>query len=171
MSRAEITPKGRQKMRKNPFHSIKFKFFAAISAVALVFITGISCLNLFFYDDYYLSTREHALTEIYRELSAAGIDKVDDMFANGAQGIVKMLGSVNSLDDEDRKSMTDFLTGILAGTVQGAMVDAVTPVAKQAAVAMGEAAQSARANAAKAIEEFRAQQHERAARRRADRKQ
>ena len=67
--------------------------------------------------------------------------------------------------------MTDFLTGILAGTVQGAMVDAVTPVAKQAAVAMGEAAQSARANAAKAIEEFRAQQHERAARRRADRKQ
>ena len=71
MSRAEITPKGRQKMRKNPFHSIKFKFFAAISAVALVFITGISCLNLFFYDDYYLSTREHALTEIYRELSAA----------------------------------------------------------------------------------------------------
>ena len=57
-------------MRKNPFHSIKFKFFAAISAVALVFITGISCLNLFFYDDYYLSTREHALTEIYRALSA-----------------------------------------------------------------------------------------------------
>jgi hypothetical protein len=51
------------------------------------------------------------------------------------------------------------------------MVDAVAPVAKQAAVAMGEAAQSARANAAKAIEEFRTQQHERAARRRAERNQ
>ena len=118
-----------------------------------------------------LAGRKKLLDNLYRELSAAGIDKVDDMFANGAQGIVKMLGSVNSLDDEDRKSMTDFLTGILAGTVQGAMVDAVAPVAKQAAAAMGEAAHSARANAAKAIEEFRAQQHERAARRRDERDQ
>ena len=118
-----------------------------------------------------LAGRKKLLDNLYRELTAAGIDKVDDMFANGAQGIAKMLGSVNSLDDEDRKSMTDFLTGILAGTVQGAMIDAVAPVAKQAAVAMGEAAQSARANAAKAIEEFRTQQHERAARRRAERNQ
>ena len=45
--------------------SIRLKFFTAIAAVALVFITVISCLNLFFYDDYYMAQRQNSLTEIY----------------------------------------------------------------------------------------------------------
>ncbi len=45
--------------------SIRLKFFAAIAAVALVFITVLSCLNLFFYDNYYMAKRQSSLTEIY----------------------------------------------------------------------------------------------------------
>lgn len=46
-------------------HSVRLKFFAAIAAVALVFITVISCLNLFFYEHYYMAQRQHSLTDIY----------------------------------------------------------------------------------------------------------
>lgn len=48
--------------------SVKVKFFAAIAAVAVVFIVVISCLNLFFYDSYYMAQRQNSLTEIYEEI-------------------------------------------------------------------------------------------------------
>lgn len=48
--------------------SIRLKFFAAIAAVALVFITVISCLNLFFYEHYYMMQRQNSLTDIYNRV-------------------------------------------------------------------------------------------------------
>ena len=51
-------------------HSIKFKFFVAISAVALVFIGVLLLLNLFFYDDYYLMTRKTELRDTYHRTAA-----------------------------------------------------------------------------------------------------
>lgn len=50
--------------------SIKLKFFAAICAIALAFIGILMVLNLFFYDDYYLSQRQRSLTDFYQQLSA-----------------------------------------------------------------------------------------------------
>ena len=37
--------------------SIRFKFFAAISIIALVFSGILVLLNVFFYQDYYMMTR------------------------------------------------------------------------------------------------------------------
>ncbi len=48
--------------------SIKVKFFAAISVVALVFIGVLLLLNLFFYDDYYLMTRKNELRNTYQSV-------------------------------------------------------------------------------------------------------
>lgn len=50
-------------------HSIKFRFFVAISAVALVFIGVLLLLNLFFYDDYYLMTRKTELRDTYQTIT------------------------------------------------------------------------------------------------------
>ncbi|MDO4271100.1 MAG: ATP-binding protein [Eubacteriales bacterium] len=50
-------------------HSIKFKFFAAISAVTLVFIGVLIVLNVFFYDDYYMMTRRRELSSTYQSVS------------------------------------------------------------------------------------------------------
>ncbi len=49
-------------------HSVKVKFFAAVSAVALVFIGVLLLLNLFFYDDYYLMTRKNELRNTYQSV-------------------------------------------------------------------------------------------------------
>ncbi len=48
--------------------SIRVKFFAAISVVALMFIGVLFILNLFFYDDYYLLTRKSELRAIYQNV-------------------------------------------------------------------------------------------------------
>ena len=45
-------------------HSIRYKFFAGISVVALVFIGVLLVLNLFFYDDYYMMTRRNELSTV-----------------------------------------------------------------------------------------------------------
>lgn len=50
-------------------HSIRIKFFLAISAVALVFIGVLFLLNLFFYDGYYLFTRKTDLLRTYESIS------------------------------------------------------------------------------------------------------
>ena len=55
-------------MRFARLHSVKIKFFAAIAAVALVFIVVITSLNLFFYDSYYMAQRQRSLTDIYNEI-------------------------------------------------------------------------------------------------------
>lgn len=46
--------------------SIRFQLFAAISAVAVVFIGLLLLLNLFFYEDYYMMTRRNELREAYQ---------------------------------------------------------------------------------------------------------
>lgn len=51
--------------RFHKLRSVRLKFFAAIAAVALVFITVISCLNLFFYDHYYMAQKQNSLRDIY----------------------------------------------------------------------------------------------------------
>ena len=51
--------------RFHKLRSVRLKFFAAIAAVALVFITVISCLNLFFYDYYYMAQKQDSLRDIY----------------------------------------------------------------------------------------------------------
>ena len=43
--------------------SIRFKFFVAISAVALVFIGVLLLLNVFFYQDYYMMMRRNELRD------------------------------------------------------------------------------------------------------------
>ena len=45
--------------------SIRFKFFVAISAVALVFIGVLLLLNVFFYHDYYMMMRRNELRDAY----------------------------------------------------------------------------------------------------------
>lgn len=59
--------------------SIKFKFFFAISAVALVFIGVLIALNLFFYDDYYLMTRKSDLRDTYQSVRASYTGEIDDI--------------------------------------------------------------------------------------------
>lgn len=73
-------------------HSIKLKFFAAFTAVALVFIALISVLNLFFYDDYYMLERRRDLRGLYQEAAADYNGTVDSIYsrllaAEEAQGI------------------------------------------------------------------------------------
>ncbi|MGN0994900.1 MAG: hypothetical protein ACI4PD_07220, partial [Butyricicoccus sp.] len=73
-------------------HSIKAKFFAAISAVAVVFIALISVLNLFFYDDYYMMERRGDLKTLYHDAAAAYDGTVDSIYprlleAEDAQGV------------------------------------------------------------------------------------
>ena len=45
-------------------HSIRFKFFSAISLVALMFIGILLLLNLFFYQDYFMMTRKSSLRRL-----------------------------------------------------------------------------------------------------------
>lgn len=51
--------------------SIRFRFFAAISTVALVFIGVLFLLNLFFYDDYYMATRRNELGDAYNTIRSS----------------------------------------------------------------------------------------------------
>ena len=59
--------------------SIRFKFFAAISAVALVFIGMLLLLNLFFYEDYYMMTRRNELRDAYQSIRNSYNGNVDDI--------------------------------------------------------------------------------------------
>lgn len=59
--------------------SIRFKFFAAISAVALVFIGMLLLLNLFFYEDYYMMTRRNELRDAYQSIRSSYTGNVDDI--------------------------------------------------------------------------------------------
>ena len=62
-------------------HSIRFKFFAAISAVALVFIGVLLLLNLFFYEDYYMLTRRGELRDAYQSMRGSYTGNVEDIAA------------------------------------------------------------------------------------------
>lgn len=59
--------------------SIKFKFFAAICAIAVAFVGILSILSLSFYDNYYLWQRERALNQIYKELCRANENGYDQL--------------------------------------------------------------------------------------------
>lgn len=58
-------------------HSIKFKFFAAICAIAVAFVGILTILNLTLYDDYYLWQRERSLRDTYEDLSRAAEQDAD----------------------------------------------------------------------------------------------
>ncbi|MGE4549246.1 MAG: ATP-binding protein [Intestinibacillus sp.] len=60
-------------------HSIKFKFFVIIVAIAFAFISILTFLNVFFYDDYYLYERRGALADIYHSVNAQYDGTVDDI--------------------------------------------------------------------------------------------
>lgn len=60
-------------------HSIRFKFFAAISAVAVVFIGVLLLLNLFLYDDYYLMTRRAELRKTYESIQRVYTGDITDI--------------------------------------------------------------------------------------------
>ncbi len=49
-------------------HSIRVKFFVAISIIALVFIGILVLLNVFFYQDYYMMTRRSELRDAYEHV-------------------------------------------------------------------------------------------------------
>lgn len=59
--------------------SIRAKFFLAISVVALVFIGVLIALNLFFYDDYYLSTRKTELRSVYQTVRSSYAAAPEDL--------------------------------------------------------------------------------------------
>ena len=61
--------------------SIRFKFFAAISAVALVFIGVLVVLNLFFYEDYYKLTRRAALRDTFQDIRSSYNGSAEDIIA------------------------------------------------------------------------------------------
>lgn len=61
--------------------SVKVKFFAAICAIALAFIGILMVLNLFFYDDYYLSQRQRSLTDFYQQMDVAYSGDITDVAA------------------------------------------------------------------------------------------
>lgn len=69
-------------------HSIRFKFFSAISLVALVFIGLLLVLNLFFYKDYFMMTRKNSLRDAFDTVCASYTGDTDD--------IVTMLDSYES---------------------------------------------------------------------------
>lgn len=81
-------------------HSIKLKFFAAVAAVAVVFIALISVLNLFFYDDYYMLERRRDLRGLYQDAAADYAGTVDSIYprllaAEEAQGVRLTVLSAN----------------------------------------------------------------------------
>ena len=99
-------------------HSIKLKFFAAFTAVAVVFITLISVLNLFFYDDYYMLERRRDLRGLYQSAAAEYAGTVDSIYprllaAEEAQGVRLTVLSANGtvLYDTTLRQLT---TGINA---------------------------------------------------------
>ncbi len=69
--------------------SIKLKFFSAIFAIALAFITIISALNLFFYDDYYLYSRKSMLNHFMGEINPQYSDSLSPI-----------LGEINQMELE-----------------------------------------------------------------------
>lgn len=83
-----------------------------------------------------LPGRKKLLDGLYEGLTAAGVTEVAQMFEDGAAGIAKMLGSVNGLEPDDRQSMVDFLSGLLASN----LADAVEPLAQQIREALEPAA-------------------------------
>lgn len=60
-------------------HSIKFKLFAVISAIALAFVGILTALNVFFYDDYYTYERRGALADLYRSVNRSYDGTVADI--------------------------------------------------------------------------------------------
>jgi len=68
--------------------SIRVKFFAAISVVALVFIGVLLCLNLFFYDDYYFMARKRELKTTYQSVWRS--------YNGGGQDIASVLDELES---------------------------------------------------------------------------
>lgn len=62
-------------------HSIRYKFFVAISAVALVFIGTLVLLNVFFYEDYYMLNRRSELRDAYLSVRSSYNGSVDDIAA------------------------------------------------------------------------------------------
>ena len=69
-------------------HSIRFKFFSAISLVALMFIGILLLLNLFFYQDYFMMTRKSSLCDAF--------DTVCGIYDGDMDDIVTVLDSYES---------------------------------------------------------------------------
>ena len=61
--------------------SIRYKFFIAISAVALVFIGVLILLNLFFYEDYYMLTRRNELRDAYQSIRSSYNGDMEQMLS------------------------------------------------------------------------------------------
>lgn len=59
--------------------SIRFKFFVAISAVALVFIGVLLLLNVFFYQDYYMMMRRNELRDAYQGIRSSYTGSVEEI--------------------------------------------------------------------------------------------
>ncbi len=63
-------------------HSIKFKLFAVISAIAFAFVSILTVLNVFFYDDYYTYQRRGALADLYRSVNRTFDGTIADLSAS-----------------------------------------------------------------------------------------
>ena len=68
--------------------SIRFKFFVAISAVALVFIGVLLLLNVFFYQDYYMMMRRNELRDAYQGIRSS--------YDGSVEGIATVLDNYES---------------------------------------------------------------------------
>ncbi|MCH3967397.1 MAG: DUF2974 domain-containing protein [Atopobiaceae bacterium] len=103
-----------------------------------------------------LTGRKKLLDDLYQALAVQGITSLDDMLSNGGAGLASTLASLQSLDDDDRKVMQDFLWGIAGG----AMADAVAPAAKQLGDAVSGAIADARAGAQQLVADLKARSEE-----------
>ncbi len=63
------------------YHSIRFKFFAAIGAIAVIFIGILTALNVTLYDNYYLWQRERTLKELYRDMCTVYVEGGENLAA------------------------------------------------------------------------------------------
>jgi hypothetical protein len=90
-----------------------------------------------------LAGRKKLLDDLYAALEEQGITSLDDMLSHGSAGLSATLGSIRSLDDEDRKVMQDFLWSVAGGAV----ADAVVPAAMQLGTAVSSALADAREGA------------------------
>lgn len=105
-----------------------------------------------------LPGREKFITELYQSCLDHGLHTVSDMMGSGAAGLRAVTDSINSLDEDDRNIMYNFIWSALGGAMRGAAADAtastaasLAPVVKSVNEAVTTAVAKAEAGAVELI--------------------
>ena len=76
-----------------------------------------------------LPGREKFIGELYQACLDHGLHTVSDMMGSGAAGLRAVTDSINSLDEDDRTTMYNFIWGAMGGAMRGAASDATASTA------------------------------------------